>query len=325
MATPRIVERQLAKAEALAQAQADQQAQQPQATVVTDASQLIDQPAPPAEPPAPAPAATPPTPSVDWEQRFKTLQGMYNAEVPQLRAREKVHEGEMNLLKEQVKTLMGAAQQAQQAAPSQPTSKPVDPRDVESFGADMIEMVQRYAQQTYQSIRDEFGAHATKIDDRLKELEKVITGVSTKTDTTLETQFYATLKQLVPDWREINASEDWLAWLTEVDPVYGVPRQAALDSAQQRGNVEHVAAVFNMFKSTRPAKPSAALAAQVSPAGTGSGSAAPPAQAAPQMISQKFIQNFYADQLRGKYKGREAEANRIDALINQAAAEGRIV
>jgi hypothetical protein len=247
---------------------------------------------------------------------------MYNSEVPQLRAQEKARISEMTALKEQVAALM-AAQQAKPAEPQQP--KQVDPRDVESFGADMIEMVQRYAAQTYQAIRDEFGTHAAQIDGRLKELENRITGVSSKTDTTLETQFYATLKQLVPDWREINASEAWLAWLAESDPVYGVPRQAALDSAHERGNVEHVASVFNMFKSTRPAKPSAALAAQVSPAGTGAGTVTVSTQAPPQMLSTKFIQNFYADQLRGKYKGREKDAERIEAQINQAAAEGRIM
>jgi hypothetical protein len=44
-----------------------------------------------------------------------------------------------------------------------------------------------------------------------------------------------------------------------------------------------------------------------------------------QMVSSKFIQNFYADVMRGKYKGREADQARIESQINQAAAEGRVV
>ena len=321
MATPRIVARQLAQAEALEQAQQDQQAQQPPVEVVTTASQLPQET--PAPPESAAPQAPPPpvAPTENWEQKFKTLQGMYNTDVPQLRTQEKIHASEVIALKEQVRALSAA----QQAKPAEQQPKQIDPRDVESFGADMIEMVQRYASQTYEAIRNEFGTHAAQIDSRLKELENRIVGVSTKTDSTLETQFYATLKQLVPDWREINASEAWLAWLAEVDPVYGVPRQTALDAAHERGNVEHVANVFRMFKSMQPAKPSAALAAQVSPTGTGAGVTVVSTPAAPQMISSKFIQNFYADQLRGKYKGREAEAVRIETQINQAAAEGRIV
>jgi hypothetical protein len=42
-------------------------------------------------------------------------------------------------------------------------------------------------------------------------------------------------------------------------------------------------------------------------------------------MSQKAVQTFYNDLAKGRYRGREAEAERIENEINQAAAEGRIV
>lgn len=318
MATPKIVQRQLEAAEALAQSM-----QQPAQPVVTDASQLLTQT--PAEsaaqelPPTPAPAPAPTTPTDNWEQKFRTMQGMYNAEVPQLRTQVKTYESEMTALKEQVRALTVAVQ----SKPTEQQAQP-DPRDVESFGADMIEMVQRYATKTYEAMRAEFASFADQLDRRLKAVEETVTGVSKKADTTMEAQFYATLNRLVPDWEQINKDATFLAWLGEADPVYRVPRQAALDAAHQRGDVEGVAAVFNTFKASRPSKPSAALASQVSP-GTSGGAAAPTAPGAKPMIAQKFVQQFFSDQAKGRYRGREEEAARIEAEINQAAAEGRIV
>ena len=313
MALPKTVQRQLEAAEALAAAQA----QAPQPSVVTDVSQLAAAPAP-QEPPA-APAAQPASPAEDWQQKYRSLQGMYQAEVPELRAKTKLAESELTALKEQVRALTVAAQAAQQATKTEP-----DPRDVSAFGEDMIDMVRRYAEQTLAAVRGEVTGQLQTLDARVGALEGAVTGVSKRTEATLETQFYAALTSMVPDWKELNASEPWLAWLSQVDEVYGVPRQAALDQAHQRGDVERVAAVFKMFKAQQPARPSAALASQVSP-DAGGGASAPQAPQARPLMAQKAVQTFYNDVARGRYRGREAEAERIEAEINQAAAEGRIV
>lgn len=313
MAIPKNVERQLAEAEALHQA-ALQATPGPDPTVITDASQLTQAAPPPVAPPAPpTPPAPPAPPAVDWEQRFKTVQGMYNAEVPSLKAQNRTMESDLTALKEQVRVLTQAAQAAKP-----PERTPVDPKDIESFGTEMIEMVHRQAQAAHKALRDEFSA-------RINALEEAVTGVSKKTTTTIENQFYASLRQMVPDWQQINADERWLAWLSEVDPTFGLPRQAALDHAHQTSDAGRVAALFNQFKAAHTPPKQESLESQVAPVSTGS--AAPPAAApaAKPRLSQKFVQQFYTDLARDRYKGREAEAARIEQEINLAAAEGRIV
>jgi hypothetical protein len=130
---------------------------------------------------------------------------------------------------------------------------------------------------------------------------------------------------MVPDWQQINVDERWLAWLSEEDPTFGLPRQAALDRARHTGDAGRVAALFTQFKASLPKPKQETLDSQVAPTITGAPTPTPQAEAPRQRISQKFVQSFYRDMAQNKYHGREAEAQRIENEINLAAAEGRIV
>lgn len=316
MALPKTVERQLAQAEALQQSMQDAAAQPP-TDVLDNASQLPQAaPAPAAEvqPAPPAPPAPPPEHTVNWEQKFKTIQGMYNAEIPRLQAQNRTYESDLTSLKEQVRVLTTAAQQATKPKDTQA----VDPKDIEAFGADLIDMVRRQAAASHASLRDEFA-------QRISALEESVNGVSQKAAASQESQFYATLRSMVPDWQQINVDERWLAWLSEEDPTFGLPRQAALDRAHHTGDAGRVAALFTQFKNSLPKPRQESLDNQVAPTGSGNPAPTPPVEAPRQRISQKFVQSFYRDVAQNKYHGREAEAARIENEINLAAAEGRII
>ena len=313
MALPKNVQRQLDEAEAQAAAQAP--TAQPDG-LVTDMSQLLAAPVEQAPAAQPAP---PPPPSEDWLQKYRSLQGMYSAEVPALRTKLVTTESELVALRGQGRALTAATKQKAEA-PAEP-----DPRDVAAFGQDMLDMVRRYAEQTIGAVRSDVQGVLGSIEARIATLEKTVTGVSQKADTTLEAQFYATLGALVPDWRDINAAQDWLAWLEQVDDVYGVPRQAALDAAHNKADAQQVARVFLEFKKSRSPKPSASLEGQLSPGAGGATASVVSQPAARQMLSQKAVQDFYRDMARNKYVGREAEAARIESEINAAAREGRII
>ena len=314
MSIPRNVERQLAEAEALnaaAQAAAAQAAAG-QPTVITDASQLLSQPpAPPQDPsPPPPPAPTPPTPPapppVDWEQKFKTLQGKYNAELPALR--------------NEVQQLRRA--QAPAPTPPAPTPAPkptMDPKDIESFGAEMIEMVGRYAQQVAQQLNDKFEARIVAIEER-------INGVGQKAEVAREQAFFAVLAELVPDWEQVNIDDRWLAWLAEVDSFSGIVRQELLNNAQHNADARRAAAIFNAFKAQFAAPaPVSPPPAQLQPSTSGGSNQAPALEPPKPILTQAFVNKFYMDRdVHHRYRGREAEAQRIELEINLAAREGRI-
>lgn len=322
MATlPNAVQRQLDAAEALA---APQGGAQPQG-VVNDASQLLTpeptQTQAPATPPA-APEKPPEQPQApppeDWQQKYRTLQGIFQREVPELKTTNRRLESELNAMRDRLQLVERGAQQQPQR-PAEPQPPQIDKRDVQAFGEDMVEMVNRYAQNAFQRV----GTALSEFDARIKALEGNIAGVSRKTDTSMESVFYSTLEQLVPDWRATNVSPEWLSWLGEIDPVYGVPRQTALDVAFEQRDAARVATVFKTFKAaSQPRKPEPP---PIAPAEGGGPPPAPPAPAGKPVISQKAVNQFYLDQARGRYAGRENEEARIEAEINLAAAEGRIV
>ena len=156
------------------------QAQLEQAdAILAGGSRTDDQPAQPAEPVAQepatqvepqaqetAPAPQPPTPaqppSVDYEHKFKTLQGIFNAEVPKLQQQNKELSARLQDALERMEKL---AQQSK--APETQQQPTLDPKDVENFGQDLVDMVQRQTQAV-------LGRVAGKIDAVVADFEKRI-------------------------------------------------------------------------------------------------------------------------------------------------------
>lgn len=296
---------------------------QPPAPIVRDTSQVqVNIPAPVAAAPAPVepPPAAPPAPSEDFEAKYKTLQGKYNSEVPRLQQ-------QLSTLSAQLQELRNAPK-APEPPPAPPPKQAANPKDVDAFGVDMIEMVERRVSDVFGHLAHPLQLALQALEQRVSRLEPQMASMAQETTKTKEQLFVEALAKRVPDYEEVNKLDAWLAWLGEVDPVYGATRQAALDAAVERLNAERAAAVFNAFKATHsksptPAAPAApSLESQVAPT-TAATSAPAPAQKP--VYTQGFITQFYRDVQRGAYRGREQDAAAIEADINLAAAEGRIM
>lgn len=315
MALPRSIQAQLEQANAVL-AQANPQPQEPQAEIAPEAPEAQQQaPEPTASTETPA-QPTQPQPDV-WEHKYKTLQGLFNREVPGL-------QNQVKDLRTQLETAVARLNEAAdaKAKPSEPAAPVADPRDVENFGSDLVEMVQRTAERMFGRAASELQGQAARIEQRLAQLEQALQGTHETVALTAEQSFFDRLTKMVPDWEQINANDAFLAWLAEVDPVYGHPRQSALNAAQQSMNAERAAAVFKAFAATQPSAPKPnAVAKQVSP--KAAATAAPTPQTKP-ILTEKQVVDYYNAKRRGEYRGQEAEVQRIEAMINQAIAEGRV-
>ena len=269
----------------------------------------------PQEQPQAAPTAQTP-PQVDpAEQRFRTLQGIMNKEIHTL-------QGQVKHLTDQ----LGTAVERLNQRPAEPKESRVavvsDPKDVENFGVDLVDMVNRVAGTQHAELLRSIDERFALISQHMAGLSENVNGAAKHVAQSAEESFFAKLERTVPDWERTNQDQRFLAWLAEVDPVYGLPRQAALDQAQKQLSVERAAAVFNAF--TGPRKSATTidpLDKQVSPRGTAS--PAPTAQQA-RMVAASEITRFYDEVRRGEWRGKEDKAAQREAEFNLALSESRV-
>lgn len=319
---PRGIQKQVEQAEAL-EAQLAQEAAQVAAPVSIEQALApsLEPPtqAAPAQAPAPAPAPVPtPAPAEQpnvWEARYKVLQGKYNAEVPSLAA-------QVRELREKLQTVT--------AAPPPPAAEPkptVDPKDVEDFGKDLVDMVTRNATRQIAQFASQYQGRLEAVEQAITRLTHGVTVASQTAAYTAEEQFLANLKREVPDFEAVNVNAQFIAWLAEKDPIYGRSRQDALNEASDAYDASRAAAVFKAFKqqfAAPPAPTPSALEAQVAPTASGGSLPAPAAPSKP-YLTTKQINDFYNDVARGRYRGREQENARIEAEVNLAVQEGRVI
>ena len=264
--------------------------------------------------PAPQPAPAEPQPQSQalqpdpWEHKYRTLQGIHNRHTADLKARLQ----EQEQLADQLKSQLEAKTQAPEAT--------VDPKDAEVFGADLVDMVRRVTLSAYAGVASQF-------DQRLNAIEQHLRGTANAVAKTTDEIFVERLTARVPDYEAVNTSEGFLDWLSEIDPIYGAPRQDALTVAGNARDVDRVAFIFNAYKATLQAPAPVAPAAnkldkQVAPR-TGAHTTAPVATRNTFTVAE--VQAFYRDMQRGAYRGRDAEAAAMEQKFNAALAEGRIV
>ncbi len=319
MALPRQIEAALAAADAtLAQANGSNPAPPEEARLTQD-----DQFQQPVEQSAPQPEAAPvvPPPQVEkpdvWAHKYDVLRGKYDAEVPRLHQQVRELETSLRTAVERLDT----ASKAKESTPEQ--RQAVDPKDVENFGEDLVQMVDRVAGQAIARASQVFDAKVAQFEAKITELQATMKGTSQQVAMTAEQSFFERVSKLVPEWEAINVDPGFLAWLNEVDPVYGVARQAALSRAQESLNADHAAAVFRAYlgpQKSEPKKPDP-LDKQVSPRGAAT---VQPTPTEKPVFTSAQITEFYDNVRRGMYRGNEAEAARIEQVINTALSEGRV-
>lgn len=265
----------------------------------------------------------------DFAQKYKTLQGMYNAEVPRLHQQNR----EMTQRLQQMEQLLATMSQAPAASatPQPVVDKFVTDKDVEEYG-DSIDMMRKVSREELSSVAQRL----SQIEQALRQMQTSVVpqvqAVAQRQHVSAEQQFWAELGSAVPTFRDVNANEAFQAWLLEMDPLTGITRQTYLDDAQRALDARRVANIFRTWMEASgqaavaqsPGKaPTAELERQVSP-GRSRSAGTPAAANQGKMYTPQDIQKFFNDVRAGKYKGREQERSRIERDIFAAQRENRI-
>ena len=320
MALPKQVEAQLKELEKIEQQIADSQKPADPAPTPAPAEPTPEPTPAPAEPTPvePTPAPTEPVVAEEtWQQKYKTLKGMYDAEVPRLHA-------DMRDLKAQVESLRKAAE-AKPAEPVKPATpeKLVTDADVEAFGSDLIEVQRKVAREVAAEFRGELDAIKAENDKLREQLTSTGTQVS-------EASFEQRLHRLVPDFEQINVDPKWIEWLNEVDPLLRGPRMSVAQEAFNQGDAAGIAHYVSMFKATlapaAPVEPPSSkaeeLARQVQP--TRSATSTVPTSQQGKVYSDMDIQKMFRRAIEMSAKGLNEDARKLEAEIDLAYKEGRV-
>jgi hypothetical protein len=317
MALPKQVEAQLRELEALEKQLNDAQNPAPADSTPNPAEPPQDQQPAPTEPKPVEPTPTPTEPVVaeeKWEQKYKTLKGMYDAEVPRLHA-------DLRDLKAQVDSLRKASE-TKPVEPAKPAAatKLVTDADVEAFGSDLIEVQRKVAREVAAEFRGELDAMRAENEKLREQLTSTGTQVS-------EASFEQRLYRMVPDFEAVNADPNWIAWLNEVDPLLRAPRSSVAQQAFNRGDAEGVAHYVAMFKkSVAPVEPTAdkaeELERQIQP--NRSATSAPPTSQKGKVYTNADIEKMFRKAADLGTKGQSDAAKKLEAEIDAAFMEGRV-
>lgn len=304
MGMPKQVEQQLKEIEEMER--------QLQPTPEEPAEDTAQAEAPVQESEAPIAESTPVPPAEisDWEQRYRTLAGKYDAEVPRLHAQVKELSGQLQSL----------LQRAEQTAAPEPSvsSQLVTDQDREAFGEDLIDLQRRVAQEVASKYAKQFDAYESKMAALEQRLSQTGSQVG-------EMTFEQRLYRVVPDFEQVNNDPKWVAWLDEVDPILRAPRRVIAQRAYEQGDVEGVAHYVNLFRNGATPKQmnrQAELSRQVAPS-RASGGTGQPAQQGKTYSMQQWSTLF--DQVamlnaQGKYD----EGTKLEAELTAAISQGRV-
>ena len=267
-----------------------------------------------------------PQATTDWEHKYRSEIGRFKAETDRAREAAQAAWQQIEALKQEIAQLKVAPEKA-----PEPEIPGVTDSDVEAFGSDLVEFAQRAARKAAADQLKVLDAKLAGVFQAIEEMRGQVGTVESTARQSAEEVFFNKLAQAVPDWEQINAAQPWFDWLQEADPFTGIQRQVLLNDARAKLDVGRVANIFNAFKTTQ--QPSAApaqaqtskqqeLQKQVSPPKSRTGSAAAPAKGSDKIWTEKEVSAFYLDKAMKRID--PATAERMEAEINQAAAEGRV-
>ena len=155
-----------------------------------------------------------------YEQRWRSLQGMYNAEVPRLHAERR----ELTNRVQQLEQLLASMTAKPSEQAETPAEKLITEQDIEDYG-DSIDVMRRVFREEAGALKQENAQLRQMLQQMQANVVPKVQQLSQRQAVSSEQAFWAELQTAVPDWQDINTSREFQSWLLEVDPLTGVPRQ----------------------------------------------------------------------------------------------------
>lgn len=267
------------------------------------------------------PADTPPTDLEEtFEQKYRTLQGKYDAEVPRLHQQIRDLKARVDEMAEKAKR----PSEPEQPEKSKERVSLVTDADREEFGEELIDVQRRVAREVSQEYEDRMEAQAKLIEELRASIQNTGNQVGQMT-------FAQELKGLVPDFEQIDNDERWVQWLNEYDPMLRGPRRDQAQAAFNAGDAKAIADYVSLFKQSisdtqKPAEDrrQAELEKQVAPNRTANSQSARSTGKEAKIYSQREVEAGWNKIRVLNTKGQTDAAAKLEAELTVAYLEGRV-
>ncbi|MFW6437397.1 MAG: hypothetical protein ACOCZ7_00170 [Armatimonadota bacterium] len=257
----------------------------------------------------------------ELKQAHRTLRGKYDAEVPRLTRELRQAQADRDEAQKEAENLRQQIESAGSAAGDSAAGGSDRLKELEEeYGPDFMEAVRLVVKHEYGESKK---ADQPRQPQQPQKEQRQDSPEPSGQGEQIPAHVFSELDGLVPDWRKIDVREDFISWLDGTDPFSGVVRKQALHNAARQGDSVRVASIFEEFKERagldRPAAHSrqqqdsqAELERQVAP-GKGKGQASREAPRAQYTVQD--YQNLQEEVRRGKWRGREKEAEEKERAI----------
>lgn len=286
-----------------------------------------------------------PNAPVDYEHRFKVLQGKYNAETRTLRDQVRTTQERLDQTTNLFTSLAERQPRETPAEPVPPVLAPLAPitplakAELDEFGEDMLDASARFTSARVMPIIESLRAEVARLTGLVNATAATVNTTASTVALSARERMFSELDKNVPTWRAVNTEDGFLNWLAQEDGLSGDNRHALLKRAFESNETARVQRFFSAYLSEsasggehatgRVAKPNQPNAPSVvSPSALvapGRGRAAP-VQGAPVAMewTPALIRSFYDDVRNGVFRDNPDERQRLEADIFAAQREGRI-
>lgn len=256
--------------------------------------------------------------SESFKQKYATLRGKYDAEVPRLHQQVKELTDQMNAIREEAE----AAKKAEAEKPKEKVSYVTD-ADREEYGDDLIDFQRRVAKEASQEYEERFEQQAKVIEELRQQISSTGNQVG-------EVGFTQKLNALVPGFDQLDNDERWVAWLNEYDPMTRGPRRDQAQAAFNAGDAEAVAHYVGLFReSVEPVANGKSdrdteLEKQVTPSRSASTVTNKSSSKNSKVYSEKELNNAWTKIRTLNTQGKYDDAEKLEAELTAAYMEGRV-
>ena len=264
------------------------------------------------------PADTPPTDKDDetFKQKYATLLGKYDAEVPRLHQQLRGVNEELEQIRQDI-----AAKSVEPTKPKEKVSLVTD-ADRAEYGEELLDVQRRVAQEVSQDYEGQIAQQNAVISQLQEKLAHTGNQVG-------EMDFSQKLQNAVPDWNQIDKDERWVAWLNEHDPMLRGQRRVQAQAAFDVGDVQAVSDYVTLWKATL-SEPNTAkqnrqieLEKQVAPNRSATVSPTTATQSSRQ-FTEKQVDAAWTKVRQLNTAGKYADAEKLEAELTSAYLEGRV-